>query len=213
MKTDDLISMLSTNLEPVRSERVLLVLVAGLAVGVAVALCLMMGMFGAPAEAFRGEHFVLQASTLVFTLGLVIAGVRFLVKSARPGQSGRSSLVFIGLFFLVGVIAACVILAATSPTSWGAMLLGPQLSSCLLCIPLFALAPFVALIWAMRKGAPTKLVRSGAVMGLVAGALGATVFALQYPSASIPFVVLWYGGLIGLCAAVGALLGPRVLRW
>ena len=213
MKTDELISMLSTNLEPVKTERLAVVLAASLGAGTAVALCLMMGMFGAPAQAFRGGYFVLQALTLVFTLGLVLAGSRFLIKSARPGQSGRSSLLIIGLLFASFLVAACAILAAAGPASWASMILGPQWSTCLLCIPLFAVAPFVALVWAMRKGAPTNLAPTGAMAGLVAGALGATVFAVQYPSASIPFVVLWYGGLIALCAGIGALLGPRLLRW
>jgi hypothetical protein len=213
MKTDDLISMLSTNLEPVKSERVVLALIGSLAIGAAIAICLMMGMFGTPVAAFRGDHAVRQMLTLAFTLGLVGGGVRFLVKSARPGQSGRKPLLFIGLVFLAYLLAACAVLLTSAPASWGALILGPQWSTCLLCIPLFAIAPFAALVWAMRKGAPTHLVRSGAVTGLVAGASGATVFAIQYPSASIPFVVFWYGGLIVLCAAVGALLGSRLLRW
>jgi len=213
MKTDELISMLSTNIEPVKSERLVVMLIVSLSVGAAIAICIMMGMFGTPAAAFRGEHVVLQAFTLLFTLGLVVAGSRLLVKSARPGQSARGPLVAIGMLFLTFLTAACAALIAAAPAAWGDMVFGPQWSSCLLCIPLFALAPFAALFWAVSRGAPTHLARAGGAAGLVAGALGATVFALQYPSASIPFVVFWYGGLIIACSAIGALLGPRLLRW
>jgi hypothetical protein len=70
-----------------------------------------------------------------------------------------------------------------------------------------------SLIWALRKGAPTNLMRTGAIAGLVAGALGAAVFAFHHPGGSIPFIALWYGGSILLCALVGAILGSRLLRW
>ena len=43
---------------------------------------------------------MLQAFTLMFTLGLVVAGARLLVKSAQPGQSERASLIVIGMLFL-----------------------------------------------------------------------------------------------------------------
>jgi hypothetical protein len=78
---------------------------------------------------------------------------------------------------------------------------------------LFAVVPFASLIWALRKGAPTNLMRTGGIAGLVAGALGATVFAFHHPGGAIPFIALWYGGSILLCALVGAILGSRLLRW
>jgi hypothetical protein len=93
------------------------------------------------------------------------------------------------------------------------MIFGPQWTACLICIPLFAIAPFAALVWALRKGAPTALAHTGAIAGLLAGALGAAIFAFHHPGSAIPFMILWYGGPIVLCALAGAILGPRLLRW
>jgi hypothetical protein len=56
MKTDDLIDLLGTNIEPVRGEQVRNTLLVALAVGVAVAMCLVLLIFGAPGEAFGGEY-------------------------------------------------------------------------------------------------------------------------------------------------------------
>jgi hypothetical protein len=53
----------------------------------------------------------------------------------------------------------------------------------------------------------------GAVAGLVAGALGAAIMTFHHTGGSIPFIALWYGGPIVLCALAGAALGPRLLRW
>ncbi len=188
-------------------------LLIALAVGAVAALCLMLAIFGAPSEASGGDYFGLTALALTFTLGLVAAGASFLIKTARPGKPGRKPLVVIGLLFLAMLSAGGVALVLAHPAAWGGMVFGPQWVVCLICIPLFAIAPFASLIWALRKEAPTNLVLTGAVTGLVAGALGASVFAFHHPGGTIPFIVLWYGGPIVLCAIVGAILGPRLLRW
>jgi hypothetical protein len=106
--------------------------------------------------------------------------------------------------FLAILLAGIVALIVARPAAWSGMVFGPQWEACLICIPLFAIAPFASLIWALRKEAPTNLTWTGAVTGLVAGALGAAVFA---------FHVLWYGGPIVFCTLVGAMFGPRLLRW
>ena len=68
-------------------------------------------------------------------------------------------------------------------------------------------------IRAMQGLAPTRLRLAGAAAGLVSGSLGALVYALHCPELAAPFLGLWY--LLGVLipAGVGALLGPRLLRW
>ncbi|MGA8293552.1 MAG: NrsF family protein, partial [Rhodoplanes sp.] len=53
----------------------------------------------------------------------------------------------------------------------------------------------------------------GASAGLVAAALAATVYAAHCTDDSPLFVATWYSLAIALVVAVGAVLGPRVLRW
>jgi hypothetical protein len=173
----------------------------------------MLAIFGVPAGTFGKEYLGLKVLALAFTLGLAVAGTSFLLKSARPGVPGRRALFLIGLLLCALVVVAAVALVLADPAAWSGMLFGPRWMACLICIPLFAAAPFASLIWALRQGAPTNLVRTGAITGLVAGALGAAVFAVHHPAGSIPFIALWYGGPIVLCALVGAIIGPRLLRW
>lgn len=213
MKTDELIDMLGTNIEPVKAGQLRTTLFAALAVGTAVALCLVVAIFGMPGEALGRAYLGLTALALTFTLGLVAAGASFLIKAARPGQPGRRPLVVIGLLFLALISACMIALVFAHPAAWSGMVFGPQWEACLICVPLFAVAPFASLVWALRKEAPTNLTWTGAVAGLVAGALSAAVFALHHPSGSIPFIMLWYGGPIVICALIGAMLGPRLLRW
>ena len=213
MKTDELINVLGTNLEAVEGGQLRNTFVIALAVGAIAALCLMLAIFGVPTDGLGGEYFGLKIVAIAFTLGLVAAGTSFLVRAARPGEPGRTPLILAALLFVAMLSAGVVALVLSQPIAWGEMVFGPQWAACLFCIPLFALAPFASLIWALRKGAPTNLMRTGAIIGLVAGALGAAVFAFHHPGGSLPFIALWYGGPIVLCSLVGAILGPRLLRW
>lgn len=211
MKTDDLIELLGTNLEPVKGEPLRNALLVAVAVGAIAALCLMMAMFRAAGIAAGGESLGLKVVALAFTLALVAAGAGALVRAARPGEPGRRASMLIGLLFLVILAAGVVALLWAGPAAWSGMLFGSPWAACLVCIPLFAAAPFAALVWALRKGAPTHLARTGALAG--PGAIGATVFAVHNSAGSILFIALWYGGPIVLCALAGAILGPRLLRW
>jgi hypothetical protein len=166
-----------------------------------------------PTDGQAGGPLVFRAIALVFTLGLAASGVSILFRSARPGQSGRKPLVLLGLLFLAVVSAAIVSLAVIDPATRSAMILGGAWGTCLICIPIFAVIPFVAFIWALRKGAPTHLTLTGAIAGLVAGALGAAAVVVHQSSDAIPFIGLWYGGPIALCALLGVILGRRLLRW
>lgn len=213
MKTADLIQMLSTNVEAVRVGQLRNALLIALGIGAAAALCLMTVVLGGPAVRWRSEHTAVEALTLAFTLAQAIVGVSFLMRSARPGQPWRWPLLLLGILFLLLVAAACAALSSTEPAAWHGMIFGAQWTSCLLCAPLFAAAPFAALMWALSKGASTHPGWTGAIAGLVSGAVGSLVCALHYPPGSILFITLWYGGTIVLCTTIGALLGPRLLRW
>jgi hypothetical protein len=213
VKTDDLIHLLSTNVEPVKGGELRNTLVAALALGAAAALCLTFVILGAPEEVFSSKYLGFKLLGLSFALGLVAAGMVYLLRAARPGKPGRGPLVVIGLLFLAILCAGIVAFATSAPVAWIGLVFGPQWAACLLCIPLFAIVPFASLVWTLRKDAPTHPVRTGAVVGLVAGALGAAAFAVHQPADSILFLALWYGGPILVCVLVGALLGPRLLRW
>jgi hypothetical protein len=114
--------------------------------------------------------------------------------------------------------AAIVLLAAISlglaPSShWNRMVMGNEWLECLLSIPIIAIVPFAVIIAAVRRAAPTNLVRTGAFAGLIAGGVSAMAYALHCTDDSLPFVAVWYGGTIVLCTLAGAVLGPRLLRW
>lgn len=213
MNTDDLVKLLATDVEPVTGREPSNRIAIALTGGAVAAFCLMLSIFGVPTDTLHWETFAPRSLALAFALGLAAAGATFLIRSSRPGEPRRGPLLLAGLLFAAVFSAGTIAFIVADPAARTGMLLGPQWVACLIYIPLFAVAPFVSLIWALRKGAPTNLVRTGATAGLVAGALGAAVCAFHHPGDSTLFIALWYGGPILLCAFAGALLGPRLLRW
>jgi hypothetical protein len=212
MKTDQLINMLSTNLEPVKRGETKKTLTWTILAGGLAAVCLMLVTVGLrPGGAwFFSGYLLLKVLLMLILIG---AGAALLAKLASPGQDARQPYTIIWLVFLaIGSAGVCALVLGP-PAARDQMMMGSQWATCALCIPLFAVVPFAALIWALRRGAPTNLRRTGAVAGLVAGALGAVAYAFHCPDDSIPFIALWYGGMVALCALLGAMLGPRLLRW
>jgi hypothetical protein len=213
MKTDQLIDMLSTNVEPVKSGQIWKPLIWALAIGGAASFCVMLATVGLRTDAAGGVHIGFLALKLLFMLSVISTGTALLMKLIRPGQEARKLFRFLFLPFLVAGFVGAVALALEPSAAWHPMILGTQWVTCLYCIPLFAIVPFSALIWALRKGAPTNLKRTGAIAGLVAGGVGATAYAFHCPDDSLPFIAVWYGAMILVCAWIGARLGPRLLRW
>ena len=80
-------------------------------------------------------------------------------------------------------------------------------------VAILSLPIFVGLMLAFRRFAPTRLRLTGAVAGLAAGACAAALYCLHCPEVSALFVLVWYSLGILAAAAIGALVGPRLLRW
>ena len=213
MKTDELIETLGVTVDRVEGRSFRTAFVVALMIGVALAVCAMQAALGMSAISLRESHPGLLILTATLVIGLVTAGSSYLLRAAYPAMGLRGPTAVIVLLMAAFVCAGVAGLLAVHPAAWGGMLFGPRWTICLTCIPLFAIGPFIALMWVLRKGAPTRLRPTGAVAGLVAGAVGAGACALHMPGGSLPFIALWYAGPILLCALLGALLAPRVLRW
>jgi hypothetical protein len=104
-------------------------------------------------------------------------------------------------------------LIRTPPGDWLAMWLGQSWKRCPWLVLMLAAPIFGGLLWSFRRLAPTRLRAAGATAGLAAGAFAATVYCFHCPEVSAIFVLTWYSLGILLAATIGALVGPRLLRW
>ena len=213
MRTDDLIAMLGTNVEPVDRKYVLRAIGMATGAGALVAMAATLLAFGFRTDLTTPRAFAFLFLKLAFTLVTLVLTVNLLTKLARPGGERKISIAWVVLPFAAVVLLAAAHLASAPSTHWERMILGDRWLECLLSIPLIAIVPFAIIVWVVRRMAPTDLRRAGALAGLIAGSISATAYAFHCMDDSVPFLALWYGGTIILCTAAGAVLGPRLLRW
>jgi hypothetical protein len=213
MKTDDLIAMLGTNVEPVDHRQLARTVWIAVGVGAAVALGAMLLLFGIRADLEATGALIFLLLKLAFTLALLVPASIYLLRLARPGGERNIRMVFVAAPFVAIMLLGAISLAFAPISYWDDMIVGDRWLECLLSIPVIAIVPFAVIVWALRRMAPTDLLRAGALGGLIAGAVSATGYALHCSDDSLPFVALWYGGTVAICTAAGALLGPRLLRW
>lgn len=103
--------------------------------------------------------------------------------------------------------------AATPPSQRVHELLGHSWASCPWSIVGLSLPALAAALAVLRRGAPTRPGAAGFAAGILAGAAGAFGYAFACVEDSSAFIALWYTLGIALAGALGAALGPRVLRW
>ena len=213
MQTETLTAMLAMNLEPVSPRRSPRRYALGITAGALVAFVLMScALHVNPAltqEAAQRAFWVREA----FCAALGALSVSALTRLARPGDR-----LGLGPAGVVVVIATMWLLAAAAlwsavPQSRVHLLLGTTASVCPFLIALLAAPAFVALMWILKDLAPTRLRWAGATAGFAAGSLGALIYSLHCPELAPPFIGSWY--LLGVLipTGIGALLGPRLLRW
>ncbi len=211
--TEDLITRLAADLKPVGPRYVALRLTLAGLVGGLVTLAGIMAFLGPRRDlmvAIDGPMFWMKLA-YVAALGAVAAyGV---TRLARPGGDGRGWSRWIAApLVLMAVFALAQVLAAPAATRM-ALIMGDSARACPFLILASAAPIFLALVLALRGLAPTHLRLAGATAGLTSGALGAALYALHCGETSGAFVAIWYSLGIFLACAIGALLGPRVLRW
>ena len=148
-----------------------------------------------------------------FCASLALIAVVAVARLGRPGA--RLGLVLVGLALPVLLMWLLAAEALVDAPLWERvpLALGHTALVCPWLISLLAVPLFLTLIWAMRGFAPTRLRLAGATAGFAAGAGGALTYTLHCPELAAPYLGLWY--LIGMLipAALGARLGPRLLRW
>lgn len=213
MKTDDLVAMLSTSVEPVDRRLVVRTVCIAVAAASVFALGTMVIGLGIRPDIMTIRAFTFLLLKLVFTVVIIGLALIYLTRLARPGGEQKTSSIMVAMPFVGIALLAAISLGFAPRSHWDAMIVGDQWLECFLSIPIIAVVPFAITIWAVRRAAPTDLARTGAIAGLISGGVSAMAYALHCTDDSLPFVAVWYGGTIVLCTFAGAALGPRLLRW
>lgn len=213
MNTEQLIATLSRDLTPVSRHAVAKRVALGIAIGGLVAMFLVTATLGVRPDLRFAMHGFSFWMKWTYTTSLGIGAAYAIARLARPAPFAWRSLWPLAAPALVLAGIGVGELAHTPQTEWLTMWLGRSWKSCPLVVLTLAAPIFVGLLWSFRKLAPTHLRAAGAVAGFGAGAWAATIYCLHCPEVSAIFVLTWYSLGILLAAGIGALLGPRLLRW
>ncbi|MFJ3482701.1 DUF1109 domain-containing protein [Pseudomonas sp. NPDC090202] len=213
MKTDDLISLLADGVAPVDPRMPARRFGVAVVLGALGSLLMVLAIFGARPDLASVAQTPLFWGKIALPLCLGVGALWMVTRLARPGMSagGGRWLVVVGVaaVWLAGLYA----LAQAAPDTRVAMIFGKTWRVCAFNIALLAIPGFISVFWALRGMAPTRLRLAGACGGLLAGSLSTIAYCLHCPEMAIPFWGVWY--LLGLLLStlIGAVLGPRVLRW
>ena len=212
MKTSELIEALGEDAAPAprgSSTRLVgLFTLAGAAVALA-ALALTLG-FRPMDVAMAQPSFWMKAG---YTMVLALAGWGMASRLGRPGEGAGRAIIAAAVVIVAIWALAALEMSATPAAALRRELMGQSWSVCPVRIMLLAVPIFAAAVLALRRLAPTRLHLAGAAAGLLAGAAGASVYGLWCTETSAAFTAIWYTLGIAACAAAGALVGPRLLRW
>ncbi len=213
MNTENFISMLAVDAadreRPI--ERTLLLM---LSIGVSASAAFFAWQIGTRPDAItvamQSWEFLFK---FVVTLGIVVPAYLLARQAMRPDGDVKSLVPLLIVAPVMLVLAMGYTAMQMAPETVMATVMAPNWSKCVALIALLAVAPFAALFYAMRQGAPANPTVAGAVAGLLSAAIAATLYASHCDMDSPLFVGVWYPLGIAAVTAVGAVAGSRLLRW
>ncbi|MBS7456871.1 DUF1109 domain-containing protein [Coralloluteibacterium stylophorae] len=213
MKTDDLIQVLAGGTAAVDrhvpTRRFSLALLLGV-VSATVLVALLLGVRSDLGDVARLPAFWLRQA---FIIAVGAAALWVTLRLSRPGVRVAGGWTMLAVPVAAAWIGAALVLLDAPSEARMPLLLGQTWKVCSALIAMLSLPALAAILWAVRGMAPVRLRLAGAAAGLLAGATAAFAYCLHCPEMAPPFWSTWY--LLGMLvpSALGALLGPRALRW
>jgi hypothetical protein len=153
--------------------------------------------------------FLLRAGLLLL-LGGGCGWAALSMASPSVGKQGQSWKMAIAAAALVPLAALVVAMTGRVDVAMANMRFGLD---CMIFSALGGLATAVPMVLQLRRGAPTSPERAGWLTGVAAGGLGAFAYGLHCPFNDVVYIGLWYSLAVGVCAVVGRLAVPKLIRW
>lgn len=213
MKTDELIRALATGAGPAEPLALSRRYGTALAAGALGAVALVVALLGVNDDLEAMAALPMFWVRLAFAASVAGTALVALARLSRPGVPlGRASFAMAAPMLAMWALAAAVLVAA-EPMMRAMLVMGSTWKTCPLSIAAASIPALAAVLWAIRGLAPTRPVAAGATAGRLAGGVGALAYTLHCPELEAPFLGVWYVIGMAIPAAIGALVGPRLLRW
>jgi hypothetical protein len=212
METDQLIRTLAAD-NTERARPVGFVLGLALVAAAPVSVVMFFATLGFRPDVMTAMHNPFFDLKFAVTLALAISAIVVSLHLSRPEALLRGWALL--LLVPAGLLAAGIGGEMMMPQRLPMMtrLIGQNSRACMTAIPLMSLPLLAGALYGLRHGAPTRPVIAGAIAGLLSAGLAATLYASHCTDDSPLFVVTWYSIAAALVAAIGALVGSKVLRF
>ncbi len=213
MQTDQLIDQLSSDVPRVSRHAISARLGIALAIGGGAAFAILLAAFGLRPDFVEASATAPFWMKWAFTLSVAWASFLIVGRLGQPDVGiGWGWLGLVAPFAVVLMMAIGELMLA-APEQRGALVLGRTASICPVAIVGLAVPAFVGLLWAFRRLAPTRPGLAGAVAGVLAASISASVYAFACPEQTASFMIVWYSLGMSVCGAAGVLAGRWWLRW
>jgi hypothetical protein len=212
MKTDDLIRAITQDRAVARASirtRIAIALMAGGSIA-ALVFTLTLGFRPDLAIGLHSWRFLFKLLATLVPFATAVQVCTYLARPDAVFRDVRLAMVIAATPLAVGIFLEVL---SVPPAFWIERLTGTNARICLVAIPLMSIVSLVALLMALREGAPRSPTVSGAAAGLLAGTMSAGLYAMHCPDDSPFFVLVWYCTAISIVVLAGAAIGNRTLRW
>jgi hypothetical protein len=210
---DQLVDRLVADLRPVAAPHIGRRLILGISTGVVVSVALVGVLLG-----YRPDMATASLTPIFWIKLLYVGGIGGLSlwatgRLSRPGSRAGDAIMWLPLPVLVMASLAALALMASPAAARPHLIMGFSARVAPWRILAAGIPPLVGLVWAVRGLAPTRLVFAGTMVGTAAGGFGAASYAMHCSESAAPFILIWYTLGVLACGSLGAVLGPRLLRW
>jgi hypothetical protein len=215
MRTTDLIARLSSEPQPTKLTGATGTILIAVLLSLLTVALMTFGWLGFRSNlgnvfSTDGHDFLLN---LVFVGSIASSALAIVRDLAVPGRSLKlPSLAIVGPFILMAAVAANELRNGSLHQSFPHAD-HPSWLTCVWQTSMLAVPAFAILAFGIRRLAPTNLRRAGFYIGLLAGAIGSMGYCFHTPNETVTFGVTVYTIGILSMAILGALVGPRLLRW
>lgn len=213
MRTQDLIDQLASDVEPRWPGEAVRRLSFGIAIGVGTVMLALLFWLGAPLRAVGVTGIAAFTMKLLFGVTLAALAAILLVMSGRPGSKVGRRIYWLLLPPAIVAVTATMELAGASAAARETAWLGSSWQACVTGVSLSSVPLLLGIAWGFRRLAPTNLRQAGLLAGITSGAAAATLYALYCSETTASFLATWYTLGIIVSGVIGALTGPRLLRW
>lgn len=213
MKTDDLVAVLARSAAPVDARAVGRQFSMTLLVGSLLSVAAMLVFLGPRPDWRIAIELPMFWMKVAFPAAIAVAAFVAVRRLSHPGMRLGGTIAGLAVPVTVVWLMAFSVLSDAPASDRAAMVLGTSWWQCPLIITALSVPAFVAAFRAVKRLAPTRLELTGAVAGLFAGAAAAFTYAFYCVEMQAPFLAVWYVLGMLIPAAVGALVGRKILRW